>query len=100
MATQMKAVHIFPIGAGPDKGSLSYFTAKDIAEGDTVQISIRGRKVLGIVEKVEDVGEDRSTIRKSPFQLKKIDQVFGPTIHGGALFKTAQMLSRDRKSVV
>ncbi|MBP6926226.1 MAG: hypothetical protein KBB70_00825 [Candidatus Pacebacteria bacterium] len=94
MATQMKAVHIFPIGAGPDKGSLSYFTAKDIAEGDTVQISIRGRKVLGIVEKVEDVGEDRSSIRKSPFQLKKIDHVFGPTIHGGALFKTAKMLSR------
>ncbi|MBP7831727.1 MAG: hypothetical protein KA028_01785 [Candidatus Pacebacteria bacterium] len=90
----MKAVHIFPIGAGPDKGTLSYFTAKDITEGDTVQISIRGRKVLGIAERVEDIKEDRSSIRQSSFQLKKIEQVLGQTIHGGALFKTAKLLSR------
>lgn len=90
----MKAVEIFPIGAGPDKGALSYFTAKDIAEGDTVQITIRGRKVLGIAEHVEDIKQDRSSIRQSSFQLKKIDQVLGQTIHGGNLYKTAKMLAR------
>lgn len=94
MATEMKMVHIFPIGAGPDKGTLSYFTAKPVAEGDTVQITIRGRKVLGIVEAIEDIGDDRSTIRKSSFQLKKVDAVLGQTIHGGPLYKTAKLLSQ------
>ncbi|MEN9582515.1 MAG: hypothetical protein RL641_469 [Candidatus Parcubacteria bacterium] len=90
----MKAVHIFPIGAGPDKGSLSYFTMKEVSEGDTVEIKIRGRKVLGIVDRVDKIEEDKSSIKQSPFQLKKIEQVLGPTLHGGALYKTAKILAR------
>ncbi len=98
MQEKMKAVHIFPIGAGPDKGPLSYFTLKDVSEGDTVEIKIRGRKVLGIVDKIESMTDDvaglKSSLKKSSFQLKKIEQVLGQTLHGGALYKTAKLLSR------
>lgn len=101
MAEKMKAVQIYPIGAGPDKGSLSYFTMKEVEEGDTVEIKIRGRKVLGVVDKVELLGEAgsetaslKSSLKKSSFQLKKIDQVLGQTLHGGALYKTAKLLAR------
>ncbi len=90
----MKAVHIYPIGAGPTHGPLSYFTSKEVAVGDTVQIAIRGRKVLGIVDSIEDITTDKSTIKKSPFQLKKIDTVLGQTLHGGARYKTAKLLAR------
>ncbi len=90
----MKAVHIFPIGGGPDKGSLSYFTAKEVFVGDTVSITIRGRKVLGIVDEVDDIEEDRTSIKQSAFKLKKIDAVLGQTIHGGVLYKTAKILAR------
>ena len=90
----MKTVHIYPIGAGPDKGSLSYFTMKDVAIGDTVQIAIRGKKVLGIVDGIDTIAEDKSSIKSLDSKMKKIEQVFGQTLHGGPLYTSAKLLAR------
>lgn len=89
----MKAVYVYPIGAGPDKGVLTYFTAKEVSIGDTVEIKVRGRKVLAIVDGVDSLENDKSAIKKSSFKLKKIESVLGQTLHGGPLYKTAKILS-------
>ncbi|KKQ86370.1 MAG: hypothetical protein UT09_C0036G0008, partial [Parcubacteria group bacterium GW2011_GWF2_38_8] len=51
---KFKMVTVIPLKKGPFRTNLTYFTAKDIANGSIVDISVRNKKILGLVLSSED----------------------------------------------
>ena len=71
----MKIVTVIPLKKGIWKENLTYFTAQDISNGSIVSISLRNKKVLGLVVEVEDASNAKSNIKGMSFKLKKINEV-------------------------
>ena len=71
----MKIVTVIPLKKGVFKENLTYFTTKDIENGSIVTVSIRNKKILGLVVSVENVNELKSDIKNFDFNLKKIIDV-------------------------
>ena len=57
------------------KEQFTYFSAKNIENGDIVSIPMRNKKNLGLVISSEDVTKEKSNIKDMPYNLKKIDEV-------------------------
>ena len=68
----MKIVTVIPLKRGVFRENLTYFTTKDIENGSVVNISVREKKILGLVVGVEDVTDIKSDIKNLQFNLKKI----------------------------
>lgn len=71
----MKIVTVIPLKKVTSGGILTYFTAKDIREGNIVTIPIRNKKILGLVISVEDAKNAKINIKDMAFNLKKISEV-------------------------
>ena len=71
----MKIVNVIPLTKGPLKGDLTYFTTKDIESGSIVAITLRNKKILGLVLSVENVSDTKMNIKDMNFNLKKIIEV-------------------------
>src|ERR1035437_5725827 len=71
----MKIVTVVPLKKGLWKEDLTYFSMQDIANGSIVDITLRNKKVLGLVVGVEDAGRAKSSIKSMSFNLKKIINV-------------------------
>ena len=72
---KFKMVTVIPLKKGPFRTNLTYFTAKDIANGSIVDISVRNKKILGLVLSSEDATDAKSDIKNLSFILKKIIEV-------------------------
>ncbi len=68
----MKIVTVIPLAKGPLKGDLTYFTAKEVSRGSIVTITLRGKKLLGLVTQTEEATEAKGDIKEMNFNLKKI----------------------------
>src|ERR1035437_628239 len=71
----MKIVTVVPLKKGLWKEDLTYFSMQDITNGSIVDITLRNKKVLGLVIGVEDAGHAKSSIKSMSFNLKKIIKV-------------------------
>jgi primosomal protein N' len=71
----MKIVTVIPLKKGAGREDLTYFSAKDIPDGSIVTVSLRNKKVLGLVIASEDATRVKSNIKGMPFNLKKISEV-------------------------
>ncbi len=66
---------VIPLKKGAWKENLTYFSAQDIPNGSIVTISLRGKKILGLVISSEDVSALKSNIKSMSFNLKKITEL-------------------------
>ena len=64
-----------PFKKGVLKDEFTYFSAKNIENGDIVNIPMRNKKNLGLVISAKDVSKEKSNIKDMPYHLKKIDEV-------------------------
>lgn len=71
----MKIVTVIPLKRGIFRENLTYFTTKDIENGSVVSVSVRNKKILGLVVSVEDANDIKSDIKNLQFNLKKIIEV-------------------------
>ncbi|MFA6325121.1 MAG: hypothetical protein WCX46_02745 [Candidatus Paceibacterota bacterium] len=71
----MKIVTVMPFKKGVLKDEFTYFSAKNIENGDIVNIPMRNKKNLGLVISANDVSKEKSNIKDMPYNLKKIDEV-------------------------
>ena len=71
----MKIVTIVPLKKGIWKEDLTYFSAQDIPKGSIVTVSLRNKKILGLVVETEDASRVKSNIKNMSFNLKKIEAV-------------------------
>jgi primosomal protein N' (replication factor Y) len=70
----MKLLKVVPITKGVSK-ELSYFTIKDVNKGALVTIPLRKKSVTALVVKSEEVKDQKTKIRQSPYSLKGIRSV-------------------------
>ena len=71
----MKIVTVIPLAKGVFRENLTYFTSKEIKNGSVVSISLRNKKILGLVVATEDVSDSKGDIKDLRFNLKKIIEV-------------------------
>jgi primosomal protein N' (replication factor Y) (superfamily II helicase) len=71
----MKIVTVVPFKKGILGEDLTYFTAQNIRSGSIVSVSLRNKKILGLVVNVADASHAKSEIKNASFNLKKISEV-------------------------
>jgi len=100
----MKIVTVLPFKKGVLKEEFTYFSAKNIENGDIVNIPMRNKKNLGIVISVKDVAKEKSNIKDMPYNLKKIDEVKEQSIFPNnfidSVFSISQYFCLKKNSVV
>ncbi len=79
----MKVISVIPIIKGPLQKELTYFSSKNIDVGDIVSVLVRKKEVLALATHVTDLASQKTAIRGSDFELKKII-----TIHSKNLLDT------------
>ena len=97
----MKIVEVIPFWRGRGKGgegafqeTLSYFTKKDADPGTIVSITLKGRDVLGAVERSFDVREGKEAVRNFPYALKKIKKIWEPGVIDSDFIEAARETAR------
>lgn len=68
----MKIVTVIPFQKGPLTEDLTYFTSKEIPDGSIVEVSLRSKKLLGLVVSSRDASESKGELKDLNFNLKKI----------------------------
>ncbi len=71
----MRLLSVIPIAKGARIETLSYYSKEDIALGALVRISLRKRRIPGLVVAARDIALEKATIKQAGFSLKKIDGV-------------------------
>lgn len=71
----MKIVTVIPFKDIPNREDLTYFSSKDVKNGDIVSVPIRGKATLGIVIETKDADDVKSDVKNMPFNLKKVEDV-------------------------
>ncbi|MEK7572640.1 MAG: hypothetical protein AAB493_02165 [Patescibacteria group bacterium] len=71
----IKIVTVIPLKRGVFRENLTYFTTKEIENGNVVNVTVRDKKILGLVVSVEDATNIKSDIKSLQFNLKKIIDV-------------------------
>lgn len=89
----MKIVTIIPLEKGAFKEDLTYFTTKNVCNGDIVKVSIRNKKILGLVISVKDLLESKSGVKDMSFKLKKIIEVKEHSIFRNEFIESTFLLS-------
>ena len=85
----MNIITVIPLKKGFWKESLTYFSAKDIPNGSIVAITLRNKKILGLVISTEDAVASKSNIKNMSFNLKKISEVKKTSIFSKEYLDTA-----------
>src|SRR5690606_32242211 len=81
----MFVLEIVPISRGIRTNTLSYYSRHKPAVGSLVTVPVRKKRVYGLVSSVYDLRELKSEVRKSNFQLRRVEalnerQVLHPSI--------------------
>lgn len=71
----MKLLEVIPITKGISKETLTYFTSKDVSAGSIVRIPVRKKMISGIVLSLQEVSDAKSSIKDSPYSIKKIEKI-------------------------
>ena len=71
----MKIVTVIPLAKGVFREDLTYFTSKEIKEGDITSVTVRNRKILALVISAEEASTTKTNIKDLNFSLKKILEV-------------------------
>ncbi len=87
----MKIIQVIPIGRGISKEILSYFTTLKIEEGALVEISIRTRKIPGLVVGVRLIGNMKSEIKSLPFGMKKVERILSLSFFTESFLKSTAL---------
>jgi len=91
-------IEIIPLASFPPQVPqlLSYFFNKKLLRGSVVEILLGNRKVVGIIVSSSDIEQEKASLKKSDFQLKKISAVISETpLISDTQLKIALWLSKN-----
>ncbi len=76
----MKVITVIPLSKVNFDEELTYFSSLPVAVGDVVEVSIRKKKLLGLVTGVNDARDSKIEIKNADFNLRKVESVKGKSI--------------------
>lgn len=71
----MNVLRVIPFAKGINTEHLTYFSSQNVKIGSLVEISLRKRKIFGLVVESEDAKDLKTSVKQSNFKLKKIESV-------------------------
>ena len=71
----MKILTVIPFEKASFREDLTYFSAKDVAPGSIVKVTLRSKTLLGVVLSEEDASGAKGALKELDFNLKKILEV-------------------------
>ena len=89
----MKIVTVVPLEKGSFKTDLTYFTTKNIKNGNIVTVPVRSKKILGLVVFSQNLTKIKSGIKDMSFKLKKIIEIKEHSIFRDEFIESAFLLS-------
>ena len=89
----MFLAEVIPISKNAPRGTLTYFTSKNIKTGDMVKVPLKNKVVPAIVFSVENVKNLKTSIKLSDFSLKKIISVLPNNPFLAEFIKSVQRFS-------
>ncbi|MDQ3244916.1 MAG: hypothetical protein M3P22_01015 [bacterium] len=100
----MNIVTVIPLQKSVWKEELTYFSAKDIPNGNIVSISIRNKKCLALVVDSSPVNSMKSNIKGMDFNLKKINEIKEHSIWNNdflnSVFSTARYFATNKSTAI
>ena len=100
----MKILTVIPFEKRPFGENLTYFSAKDIAVGSIVNVTLRGRVLLALVVGTEDAASAKGELKELDFNLKKILEVKENSIFQGtyldAILQTSDYFAARKNDAV
>ena len=89
----MYVISVIPIARGITSDYLSYLSGEDLELGSVIEITLRNKKVFGVVLSSRKASDARSEIRSSDFEYKKIENPAGRKILPSPLMEILPSLS-------
>lgn len=80
----MFLLSVATINKGVFKEGLSYFSKEPVLPGALVATPVRNSQQLGLVTEVTEVKDNKNSIKRADFSLKKISRVVAPTFYSPA----------------
>ena len=90
----MKIVSVIPLKKGIFRENLTYFTTKEIENGSIVNVSVRDKKILGLVVSVQDATDMKSDIKNLEYNLKKIIDIKEQSIFSKELLESIFLVGK------
>ncbi|MES2087505.1 MAG: hypothetical protein V4467_00775 [Patescibacteria group bacterium] len=89
----MKLIEVIPIARGIGKETLSYFSNADIPNGSLVTVPVRKRLISGLVVSSHDAQEEKSSIRSSDYQMRKVGEFKSESFLSENFMKAAKSIA-------
>lgn len=83
----MKVLTIAPLASGIPYEELTYFSKDDVSPGDLIDITVKKRKLRGLVLEVTPAAEERQSLRHANFVMKKSGAIIEKHILPAPLWK-------------
>lgn len=90
----MWILDVVPVKKGLPKESLSYFSVEPVADGTVVSVPIRSKNVDGVVIASRDAREEKASLKKDSFSLKKISAIKKDILVPQYVFETATLAAQ------
>ncbi|OGI87170.1 hypothetical protein A2995_02025 [Candidatus Nomurabacteria bacterium RIFCSPLOWO2_01_FULL_33_24] len=90
----MKIINVIPITKNIYKENLTYFSANDIPIGAIVSVPIRKKFVDALVISTNDLIKEKTSVKLSAFNLRKVQAIKGPAFFSPEFLKTCLEISR------
>lgn len=85
---------VIPLSKSLPKDHLTYFSSKDIAVGDIVEIPIKKKLYKALVTDIETAQNKKALLKDASFKLRAIKKNFGPSPFSPFFIETLHKLSR------
>jgi len=89
----MNIITVIPLTRNKVSEELSYFTARDVPVGAIVSVPIRSKSIHAIVTGISSAENQKSSIKKSSFVIRKLGRVKTTMFFPATFIETCKLLS-------
>lgn len=88
-------ITVLPITKSPVRDSLTYFSSTSYVAGDIILVPLRGKNIQGFVIECTPAVGQKMGLKRSDFQLRKIEPQEPKRLLSSAIIRTAESLARS-----
>ena len=90
----MQVIRALPIARGAKLEELSYFSIRDLAPGDVIQVPLRTRRVPAVVLEVAPAEHAKMEVRRARYALKRVSGASAKKLFSQAFIESVRDVAR------
>ena len=96
----MNLIKVIPIERGIHKEMLTYFSTNEFTPGHMVSITVRNKKIPGLIHSTEPLSPNKGDLKQLPFTIKKISSESERPFFSGFFMKAAENIAHHHVSSI